>query len=228
MIPVLKVISEQEAIFLRRPNRFLAVVRLANGQEVEAHVHDPGRLPQLLYPGARVVLKRANNPRRRTRWSLLAAKHANQWVFINSGYHRALTEKILRKPNLFPLAPLKEIIAEPQVENGRLDYLLLTEKGEKIFVEVKGCTMAQGKMALFPDAPTTRGSRHLKTLLSLKRQGFGALLWVLVFRPETKYFAPAADIDPCFARIFEEALEGGVQLITMWFSYDRQWLKIRP
>lgn len=229
MTPVLEVPADTKGIFFERVNRFLARVRLPGGEVVEAHVYDPGRLPQILTPGKEVLLKKADNPRRRTRWSLLAGRAEGFWVFTNAGYHRRLTERLLRNPALSPFGPLEDYTPEPVIEGGRLDFLLKTPAGEKIFVEVKGCTLAKGDTALFPDAPTTRGTKHLKTLLALRRQGFQAALWFLIFRPETRRFAPAQDIDPAFGEALEAALAGGVALVTTWFSYDGRWLfKILP
>ncbi len=228
MIPVFSLPADSQALFVARPNRFLARVRLPQGEEVEAHVHDPGRLPQLLYPQAPVLLKKASNPKRRTQWSLLAGKAEGHWVLANSGYHRRITEEILKRPELSPFGALVKYLPEPRVATGRLDYLLETSKGEKIYVEVKGCTLAQGETALFPDAPTTRGTKHLRTLKELKTSGFETVIWFLIFRPETKTFAPAEEIDPHFAQAFYAALESGVKLVTTWFSYDGRWIKIRP
>ncbi len=228
MIPLLFLPADTKATFITRPNRFLARVKLPEGQEVEAHVHDPGRLPQLLYPQAPVLLKEAQNPKRRTKWSLLAAKAQGHWVFTNSGYHRLLTEEILKRPEISPFGSLAKYLPEPQVAHGRLDYLLETTAGENIYVEVKGCTLAQGETALFPDAPTTRGTKHLRILKTLKEAGFGAVLWFLIFRPETKGFAPAEEIDPAFTQALNEALQSGVKLVTTWVVYDGKWLKIRP
>ncbi len=220
MVPVLEVPADDKGFFLERPNRFLARVKLSLGEIAEVHVHDPGRLPQILFPGNEVLLKRAVNPRRRTNWSLLAGRAGNYWVFTNSGYHRRLAERILKDPLLSPFGPFKALTPEPVINGGRLDFFLETEAGGRIYVEIKGCTLAQGEVALFPDAPTTRGTKHMRELLFLRRQGFRAVVWFLIFRPETTSFEPARTIDPQFAKVFEEALEGGVELVTSKFFYD--------
>jgi len=220
MVPVLEVPADEKGLFLERPNRFLARVKLSSGEIAEVHVHDPGRLPQILALGNEVLLRRALNLRRRTKWSLLAGKVGSHWVFTNSGYHRRLAEKILRDPVLSPFGPPKALTPEPVTNNGRLDFLLETETGKRIYIEVKGCTLAQGEVALFPDAPTTRGTKHLRELLFLRQQGFQAAVWFLIFRPETTRFEPARAIDPQFAKAFDQALEGGVELVTSKFFYD--------
>jgi sugar fermentation stimulation protein A len=205
--------------FLKRPNRFLALVE-AEGRVLEAHVHDPGRLPQILFPGNKVLLRRASGTRRRTSWDLIAGQAAGFWVLVHSGYHRPLIETLLKERggSLFP--GLVEISPEPSLNHGRLDYLLRFEDGSKLYVETKGCTLTQGERALFPDAPTQRGKRHLETLISLVKKGMRSLIWLLVFRPETSCFTPAWEIDPQFAETFHKALSQGVELKITKFLYD--------
>ncbi len=218
---MLELPADQEGVFLERPNRFLALVD-GNGKTLAVHVHDPGRLPDVLIPGNRVLLKYRPGPKRKTAWDLLAGWAANHWVFAHSGYHRPLSEAILTKlgKDLFP--GLKDYLPEPKINTSRLDYLFEMEKGPKVYVEIKGCTWAKGETALFPDAPTSRGQRHLSLLADLKRKGFRSLLWVLCFRKEASCFRPAQEIDPAFARLFEEAQAQGVELKISKLCYDGQ------
>ncbi len=218
--------ADLEGSFVERPNRFLALVK-KDGRLIEAHVHDPGRLPDILTPGNPVLLKYSPGPKRKTSWSLLAGRAAGHWVFANSGYHRKLTENMLKAwgAKLFP--GLKGFIPEPQVGSSRLDYLFEMEGGRPLYVEVKGCTWAKGEEALFPDAPTSRGRRHLKELLALKKEGKGALLWILCFRQEASCFRPAYEIDPDFAKILTEALRAGVTIKVHKLCYDGEKLTLK-
>ena len=223
--PVFELPADLEAVFLKRPNRFLALVE-KDGRVIEAHVHDPGRLPDLLRPGVPVLLKHAPGPKRRTAWDLLAGRAGGRWVFAHSGYHRRLTETLLRDlgGDLFP--GLKGLSPEPKVGSSRLDYLFEMEEGPPVYVEVKGCTWAVGEEGLFPDAPTSRGRRHLEELISLKEQGFRALLWVLCFRGEARCFRPAHEIDPKFSALFYRALEVGVEVEVFKFAYDGERIRL--
>ncbi|OAG28011.1 DNA/RNA nuclease SfsA [Thermodesulfatator autotrophicus] len=218
-LKIMKLPADEEGIFLERPNRFLGKVAL-KGKTVMVHVHDPGRLPDLLFPGTPVLLKHAQSPKRKTAFSLIAARKDNHWIFVNSGYHRRLTGALLKKlgQEIFP--GLKEFQAEPKFDGGRLDYLLKFKSQEEMLVEVKGCTWAKGEIALFPDAPTTRGQKHLRHLLELKQKGLNACLWLLVFRPEATCFRPAEEIDPLFAGLFSEALKEGLTLKISRILYD--------
>ena len=211
---------------LKRPNRFLALVE-TGGKVLEAHVHDPGRLPQILFPGNTVLLRRAFGPRRRTSWDLIAGQAAGFWVLVHSGYHRPLIDSLLKEHGrrLFP--GLVKVSPEPSLNHGRLDYLLLFEDGLKLYVETKGCTLSEGQKALFPDAPTQRGRRHLESLISLVQEGSRSLIWFLVFRPETTCFAPAREIDPKFTETLERALSLGVELKITKFFYDGKKIRLR-
>ncbi len=214
---------DSEAIFKARPNRFLGIVELeGQDHEVHVHVHDPGRLEELLYPGNQVLLKKADGPNRKTKWDLLAAWKNNQWVLVHSGYHRKITEAILDNQKLCPFGKLVTIQPEVKTGHSRIDFLVTQYNGKKIYVEVKGCTLTIDGIALFPDAPTERGTRHLKLLAELKRTGAGAAVIILIFRYDSKCFAPNIETDPKFAAAFTNALHQGVEVYPIVVEYDGQ------
>jgi len=207
---------QAEGKLLSRPNRFLVQV-LIQGREEEAHLHDPGRLPDLIRPGRRVALRSVRGRRRRTRWDVLAIRLEDYWCFCHSGYHRQIAANLffLQKP----FGEFSDLKAEPEVEEGRLDFRLETPRGP-LWVEVKGVTWARGKTALFPDAPTLRGLRHLQTLRRLLQEGFRAGLLFLVFRQEAEEIRPAEEIQPDFARALAAALEEGLEARAYLLTYD--------
>ncbi len=100
----------------------------------------------------------------------------------------------------------------------RLDFLITNCKSEQIYIEVKGCTLAINGVALFPDEPTKRGSRHLEELLQLKRDGFLVAVIILIFRKDTKCFAPNRETDPKFDKTFKKALSSGVKVYPLVLS----------
>lgn len=211
-VTVLHIDWDVEAVFLSRPNRFVGIVDIG-GKEEKVHVHDPGRLEELLYPGNRVLLKRAEKPGRKTRWDLIASWYEGQWVFTNSGYHRQISENIVRR--LFS----GEIKAEVTVGHSRLDFVV--KDGENITgIEVKGCTLTENGVALFPDAPTERGRKHLETLISMMKEGKKAVLLILVFRKDSRCFAPNERTDPKFAETFGRAVEKGLMVRPVLLEYD--------
>lgn len=222
---LLEIPHDVVAEFRARPNRFLgsAIVLRENGgmSEELVHVHDPGRLKELLYAGNRVLLRRAASPeRRKTAWDLLAAAHDDQWVFVHSGYHRRIAERILGDPKLSPLGPITSLRAEVKYGKSRIDFLATRGNDKEALIEVKGCTLAIHGKALFPDAPTERGRRHLATLMEAREAGFEATVVMLIFRPDARRFAPNRVTDPAFAELFGSAVRAGVTVFPLVLAYD--------
>ena len=212
--PLLKTDWDAEGIFKDRPNRFLCIVDLPDkygGPGQAVHVHDPGRLTELLYPGNRVMLKRADRPGRKTAWTLMAALYEGQWILVNSGLHRKISYAILSDPAISPLGAARRIDPEVMFGKSRLDYRILAASGSTVWVEVKGCTLARDGVALFPDAPTSRGTRHVRELVEISAQGDRAALLILIFQHNVRCFAPNSETDPEFAAAFHEAVADGVK-----------------
>lgn len=264
---LLEIPWDAEGIVLSRPNRFLAIVDIPEKdlRDEKVHVHDPGRLEELLWPGNKVLLKRVEKEGRKTKWDVIAALWPGQpvdepidprdvgeyqWILIHSGYHRAISEQILSRPDICPFGELKTIRSEVKVGNSRMDFLLeLKAEGEQpndsanvvkeneqngrenlktgrmvdgeveeIMVEVKGCSLTVDGIALFPDAPTERGRRHLDTLTRLRSSMRTAIL-ILILRRDSECFAPNADTDPKFAETFNEARKAGVEVYPALLEY---------
>lgn len=219
-IKLMDISFDKEGVFIDRPNRFLGVVDI-NGERVKVHIHDPGRLKEILYPGNRVLLRYALSKNRKTRWDLLAGKVNSQWVLIHSGFHRKLAEKIFSIPEISPFKDVAEIRAEVSYNKSRLDFLITTYSRERIWIEVKGCTLAKNGIALFPDAPTTRGKRHIEELIQLREEGERAAVIVLVFRRDVNCFAPNCETDPEFCRTFLKGIERGVEVYPLVLGYEK-------
>lgn len=229
-LPVMSIKSHAKAIFKSRPNRFLSVVDITSPKKErvtneEVHVHDPGRLKELLYPGNQVLIRKATNPNRKTKWDTIAASYEKEWILVNSMYHSAIAEWIIKNPKVSHFGKLKSITPEPRIGKSRLDFLLENCEGKDIWVEVKGCTLAIDGIALFPDAPTERGRRHLETLISLKKKGLKAAVLILIFRPDAKCFAPNEETDYEFSKAFHSALKVGVKIYPLKFSYEEGIVK---
>jgi len=212
-VRILDIPYDVEAKFLLRPNRFTGIVEIEGDKEI-VHIHDPGRLEELLYMGNRVLLKRADKEERKTKWDLIASRYGNQWVFTNSGYHRKISERMVHM-----LYPYAEIRPEVTVGHSRLDFVVKHEN-KSIGIEVKGCTLTRDGIALFPDAPTERGRKHLETLIEMVENGMEAMLLTLVFRKDSLCFAPNEETDPKFAEVFRKAVENGVDVLPALLEYD--------
>jgi len=119
---------DAEAVMLERPNRFLAIVDIispvhSSGEKV--HVRDPGRLEEILYPGNRLLLKRTTGKKRKTGWDLVAGKVGDEWILINSGYHRRIAEWVLEHPSHSPFGDVEHYRAEQKLGRSRIDFLVV-------------------------------------------------------------------------------------------------------
>ena len=198
--------------FLERPNRFICEAELSDGKIVTAHVHDSGRIKELLYKGNSVSLRKAKDiSKRKTEWDLISAKAEDgEDILLNSSFHRYISENILRN---FEISPFGEVdLVKAEVKNGhsRLDYML-EKDGKKIWVEVKGVSLSVNKRAIFPDAPSERATKHLNTLMEIKKNGERACVLLLVFR-DSDSFIPNYETDKLFFETFYKALENGVEV----------------
>lgn len=222
-IPIL---SDRLVYFDSRPNRFLVkALSSTDGEILLCHLHDPGRLKEILIPGSELLLRHAAKTGRKTDWDVVAGKNGEHWVLINSSYHRMISGKILEDPTISPFGKPGSIRPEVKVGSSRLDYELTMKDGTSVFVEVKGCSLTLEGKALFPDAPTTRGARHLEELIELKDAGFRTSVMVLILGPGSRCFAPKEDTDPIFSETFYRALRKGVEVYPLSFSFDGKVLR---
>ena len=197
--------------FSYRPNRFIAYAEL-NGETVVCHVKNTGRCRELLVPGARVVLERAQNPARKTKYDLVAVWKGDMLINMDSqAPNIAFAE--WAKCTGFPQG-LIELRPETTRGDSRFDFYYNSRNGEG-FIEVKGVTLESGGVAMFPDAPTSRGAKHLRGLMECTRAGLGAYAVFVVQMAGMKYFAPNAATDPEFAAALREAAGAGVRILAL-------------
>lgn len=191
-------------IFLARPNRFIAEVEMEGRVEI-CHVKNTGRCRELLLPGAVVILAVAENPQRKTRYDLVAVYKGDMLVNMDSqAPNKAAAEYLALR---FPEAEL--IRPEYAHGNSRLDFYIRVGARE-IFVEVKGCTLEREGVALFPDAPTERGAKHLRELGNLARKGYEAYVLFVIQMRGPAYFMPNDAMDPAFGHALRQAAAQGM------------------
>ena len=194
------------ARFVSRPNRFIAVAEL-DGREEICHVMNTGRMRELLVPGAEIFLLPAENPARKTKFDLVAVRRGDEIVNIDSlAPNRVAAEYI---PTLFPGCKL--IKPETKFGNSRFDFYI-EDNFDKIFLEVKGVTLNRDGIAMFPDAPTLRGAKHLRELAAAKAQGYRAAVLFVIAMKGIFSFAPNRETDPDFADALSEAARAGVEI----------------
>jgi len=206
-----------KARFVERPNRFVVHCRLEqSGELVEAHLADPGRLKELLLPGALLYLRAAQSAKRRTKWSVMLVQTSGSvLVSLQSTLANQLAEEALRAKVVGALEQWDVVRAEYPYEGSRFDFLMENTAGSQLLVEVKSCTLVQEGMAMFPDAVTARGARHVHKLAELHSRGIvqGAVLFV-VQRSDARSFKPAAHIDPRFAQALQVARRAGMHILA--------------
>jgi sugar fermentation stimulation protein A len=199
--------NARTALLVERPNRFLAVCKLGR-RTVEAHVPDRGRCLDLLVPGREVTLVEARGPLRRTSYTaLLARSGSGAWVSLDPAGAPRLVAAALEK-GVLPW-PLRVSRREIAVASSRIDLLL--EPGG-VLCEVKSVGAARDGIALFPDAPTLRGLRHLALLSRLARRGRRCAIVLCAQRGDVRAVAADDDIDPAFARGLRRAGAAGVRI----------------
>jgi sugar fermentation stimulation protein A len=203
--------------FLQRYNRFLIQVRLDDtGEAVDVHMADPGRLRELLLPGKRIWIRPAENPRRKTRWTavLVESPCGRGLVGLDTTLPNRLISEALRRGALEEFRGWRLDRAEFLVGRSRLDFLLSHEDGRKLALEVKSVTLVKDGLALFPDAVTERGARHLSELKEIAGQpAWDAAVLFMLQRWDGRGIRAAGEIDLRFAEALEEAHAAGVRIL---------------
>jgi len=204
-----------EGRLIRRYKRFLADVRLMDGTEVVAHCPNTGSMRGCAIEGSRVWLSPATNPRRKLQFTWEVVE--SEGVLI--GVHPVLANRVVAAaierqaiPSLASHAELKREVRHG--ERSRIDLLLTDPERPPCYVEIKSVTLAQGGVARFPDAVTTRGRRHLEELMSIVREGARAVSFHLVVRGDCTRFSPADDIDPDYGETLRRAADAGVEVLA--------------
>lgn len=197
--------------FLARPNRFIAHVEL-DGQTQICHVKNTGRCRELLVPGARVYLEDFGpDTKRKTRYDLIAVEKGSLLINMDSQAPNKAVEEFLRAGGLWESPTL--VRPETKWGNSRFDFYL--EQGErKAFLEVKGVTLEQEGLALFPDAPTQRGVKHLEELTAAAAAGFEAYVLFLIQMKGVHTFRPNWELHPQFGQALVQAAQAGVNVLA--------------
>ncbi|MFP3874052.1 MAG: DNA/RNA nuclease SfsA [Thiohalophilus sp.] len=208
------------ATLLRRYKRFLADVRLDNGEELTVHTPNTGSMLGCAEPGTRIWLRDSANPARKYRYSWELASTADGIpVGVNTHLANQLVQEAIEQGVITGLQGYTQIRREVKYGTGsRIDLLLSAPGRADCYVEVKNVTaLGEGQCAIFPDAPTERGRKHLQALRDMVRDGYRAVLLLHVARDDARAFRPATEIDPAYARLLAEVHTQGVEVLA-WVS----------
>ncbi len=214
-----------DGIFLERPNRYLARVEV-DGQEIKAHVPDPGRLPGLMIPGCRVRLTYNPGPKRKTDFSLVLVRHRDIWVSVYPAFANKVVENELAKGSLSCLSGFESFNREVKCGESRFDFQL-EFLDVKAFVEVKSVSLVEGGVGKFPDAPTQRGVKHLKELIALRRKGYRAAVLFISQRSDARSITSNDQIDPLFGEWLRKARLASVELYAYNCSVTKNTVSIK-
>ncbi len=197
-------------IFLARPNRFIAHVQI-DGKEEICHVKNTGRCKELLIPGAKVWCQQFDSTKRKTKFDLIAVQKGHRLINMDSQAPNAAAKEWLLAGGLGEISDLK---AEYTHGDSRFDFSFVKD-GTRCFLEVKGVTLEHDGICAFPDAPTERGTKHLRGLSQLAREGFGAYVLFVIQMTDVQYLHPNDMTDPNFSKALREAAENGVQVLAV-------------
>jgi len=212
-----------------RYKRFLADVAMDDGRLLTVHCPNSGSMAGCKEPGSPVLVSLADNPKRKYAHTLEMVRVGATWVGINTARTNGLVAEAISAGVVTELTGIETIRPEIKVsDKSRLDFLLTCGE-EKIYLEVKNCSLALDRVAMFPDAVTVRGAKHLAELLILHRTGCRAVVFFCVQREDVDYFSPADHIDPGYAQALREVAALGVEVLAYGAALSAETIAIvRP
>lgn len=205
------------ATLIRRYKRFLADIRLDDGQEATAHCANPGSMMGLAEPGMRIWVEPNDDPKKKLKYGWRLVDHANgHFTGVDTSVPNRALRAALEAGEVAGLDSYEHVRAEVKYgQNSRIDFLLQGAGRRDAYIEVKSVTlMRQPGLAEFPDSVTARGAKHLAELAQMARAGHRAVMLYLIQRTDAQTFALAADIDPAYAAAFASARDAGVEALA--------------
>jgi sugar fermentation stimulation protein A len=216
----------QPGILVRRYKRFLADIQLDKNKIITVHCPNSGSMLGCSEPGSPVMLSCSDNPKRKYPHTLEMVQADTVWVGVNTALTNRLVREALENGVIEEFTGVDKITQEIKTSDStRLDFLL--EQGsKKYFIEVKNCSLAEKRIAMFPDAVTARGTKHLRELAALKEQGHIAAVLFCVQRGDVDYFTPATHIDPLYAETLAKVAAEGVMILAYQAEVNPTEVKI--
>lgn len=213
------------ALFISRPNRFIAEIEVEGKCEI-CHVKNTGRCKELLTEGARIYVQRSDNPARKTKYDLISVYKGQELINMDSQAPNKIFEEWISEGNF--LENISLIKPESKYKNSRFDFYMEADD-RKIFAEIKGVTLEENGIVMFPDAPTQRGVKHLNELCECIEDGYEAYVFFIVQMHHCKFFTPNRRTHPEFADALIEARKKGVNIKALNCIVKPDELKIdRP
>lgn len=213
--------------FIRRYKRFFMDAELADGSIAIAHSVNTGSMKGVLTEGNAVWMSKATNPARKLKYTWEIVHAEGTMIGINTSRTNALAQEAIQNGTITQLQGYNSLRREVKYgTNSRIDILLETAGGEKCYVEVKNVHMKEGEFALFPDAKTERGVKHMAELAAQVQAGNRAVVLFIIQRNDLKAFAPARAIDPAYAQALETAVNMGVEALAYSCNVSENEIKV--
>lgn len=204
----------QQGVLLKRYKRFLADIQLENDKLLTVHCPNSGSMKGCSEPGSPVIISRSDNPKRKYGWTLEQVQDGGVWIGVNTGMTNRIVHEGLANGVITDFGTISGIRPEVKVSaKSRLDFLIETDRGSA-YLEVKNCSLAQSGVALFPDAVTARGTKHLEELMALKADGITAAVLFCIQRSDAHSFMPAQTIDPLYTETLLKVHAQGVLVLA--------------
>ncbi|MEM2780904.1 MAG: DNA/RNA nuclease SfsA [Candidatus Bathyarchaeia archaeon] len=201
-----------EGVFEKRLTRFSALVNV-DGKVLPCFLPNPGRLCELLVPNARVVLREgAVRGGRKTVYDVIGVYSNGTIVSIDSRFPNKLVFEALKRKDLTEFRDYDAVKPEHRHGRTRFDFLLCGVAVKPCLLEVKSCTLVRNEIAMFPDAPTERGTRHVLELVKALDDGFRAAVLFIIQRSDAKFFTSNDETDPKFGKALREAVKSGLEV----------------
>ena len=211
------------AVFVDRPNRFIAHVEL-NGKIEVCHVKNTGRCRELLIPGCRVYVQHQPSPTRKTAYDLIAVEKGERLLNMDANAPNRVFNEYVRAGRF--LRGWSVIRPETTHGNSRFDFYL-ESPGHRLFAEVKGVTLEDDGVMRFPDAPTERGVKHLEGLARCVQEGYEAWAVFVIQTEDVRWMEPNRRTHPAFADALRQAAQAGVHLLALDCHTEPDRLEIR-
>lgn len=200
---------------IKRYKRFLADIKLANGETVTVHCPNSGSMTGCSTPGSRAYISTSDNPKRKYKHTLELVEEKGVLIGVNTSLTNKLVVEAIRNGSIPELVDFDQLKQEVKTsDKSRLDIMLTAANGNRTYIEVKNCSLVENGIAMFPDAITARGTKHLLELADLAQQGHRSVIFFLVQRMDGEKFSPAIHIDKKYSDTLEKVTRQGVEILV--------------
>lgn len=220
--------SMKKGRLVKRYKRFLADIILDTGDLITAHCPNSGSMKGCALEGAPVWVSVSDNPKRKYAhtWELIQAPGG--MIGINTLVPNRLVRQAIEQGMIDELSGYNKITSEIKTsDHTRLDLLLEKEKKDRCYIEIKNCTLVEDEVAMFPDAVTIRGQKHLEELTQLVMSGNRGVIFFLIQRTDAKIFKPADTIDKAYGEKLRLAVSKGVEIVTRDVDITTEFIQLR-